>query len=105
MIVNEDSLPFTPKAFQDYVSKYFRKVKLHGKIRYIAFRVFTVDCKRIKRKGVAPSHRHDLQEFKEGLPDDGNLDDWIRSNIDGRFFELYSGMWEDGFDKEIKPLP
>jgi len=107
MLVRADGLAETPKAFQDYVFKYFLKEVIFGTICYVAVRVSSVKtydgCGRVIC-GVAPCHLVDLMEFEEGLGNSSNLSQWIESALKRKknpiVFE-FCASWNDGCIESI----
>lgn len=75
MIVDPELLTRAPKAFRDYVEKYFVEKKVLGKACLVAARSSWGSD---HGKGNAPSHSLDLRRWKDGLPSGQELGEWIR---------------------------
>lgn len=68
MLVRADTLGKHPKAFQEYVERFFKKKVLCGTEYYYAFRFVCFSTERHgNKKGLAPSHRGDVNFFGEQL--------------------------------------
>lgn len=93
MIVDADRLHETPKAFQQYVERYFCDDVLFGKRVFVAARFLNLTWQH-NRRGFAPRHMLELREFKEGLKPGQNLGDWIAKA--GKYVREYEG----GFDSD-----
>lgn len=85
ILVDPDKLSDTPKAFQDYVGKYFAKTKVLGReVLYASTKLGWKydDEERLrwnpKNKGVAPGHSVEVDCFKDGLAKGERLSDWMR---------------------------
>jgi len=99
-MISNKRLPTTPKAFQNYVLKFFKKVKFQGKNYWAAF--LTIQSpKSSVIKGIAPSHNVDLIEFKEDLPKGKNLNDWMMQAIKQKIIFSFSQSWDDGCLEEL----
>lgn len=99
MAVNAKQLDKQPKAFQDYVKRYFKRTYFLGIDAYVAILTTGgVNCLRKLEKGVAPSHFVDLNEFTEGLPEGMSLGEWIRTKASKRTrsISVHFASWEDG---------
>lgn len=94
MIVDADRLHETPKAFQQYVARYFRDDVLFGKRVFVAVRFLNLSFWQHNRRGFAPRHMLELSEFKEGLRPGQNLGEWIAKA--GK----YVWEFEAGFDSD-----
>ena len=88
-VLEDDSVP---KAFKQYVERYFKKQNIFGKECMVAFQTLSLSGLRGSQKGVAPAG--DINSFKEGLPEGVGLYDWIDSNKD-RIWRFWS-TWDDG---------
>ncbi len=63
MFVETKILHKHPKAFQEYVERYFRKEVIFGSEYYFAFLLLSISHENSKRKGIAPCHSCDLGDF------------------------------------------
>jgi hypothetical protein len=97
-LVQASKLPTYPKALQQFVEKYFDKMSIAGEIYFVAFGTLSYSPHQNNRKGVAPRHNLDLQDYKEGLPKGVELGDWITSQAkkeESGIVEYYKS-WDDG---------
>jgi len=94
MIVRQDELSGTPKAFQQYVADWFRYQEVLGIDCMVAAGKLHVDhsfyARRGKAPGVAPTHSVDLMSYKDGLKKDQSLNDWMRKNEGKAIWCFYS---------------
>jgi hypothetical protein len=96
MIVDSGQLANTPKAFQQYVSDYFRVRTVLGKKVWWATIKLDVDMyDRVVRAPMAPCHSLHLQHYKDGLAKNQDLGDWI-SKAEGKYLWTFEG----GFDSD-----
>ena len=91
MIVDAEQLPDAPKAFRDYVERYFRERRVLGKRVFVATQYLYLDDR--SSRGCAPGHNVDLQCFTDGLPPGQSLNEWMR-----RAAGTYLWTFEGGYD-------
>jgi len=90
MIVDAEALPNTPKAFQQYVSSYFKQRQVMGRNVYYALIKLDIDHYEYVRGGIAPSHMVNLTSYTEGLPKGVDLGKWIMQN-EGKCLWTFTG--------------
>lgn len=93
LIVRADRLAETPKAFRDYVAKFFVEDTVLGIKVFKAQRVLHWNhhdwelLETYHRRGRAPCHSVELMDYKDGLPEGQSLNDWIRKAPNDLLFE------------------
>lgn len=99
LLIMAEDLPKTPKAFQEYVERYFEESQFKGSKCFIAI---TADSDGggdgNQKKGVAPSHSVNLAKFKDGLPKGESLSGWIRKEAkkEEGVVLSFDASWSDG---------
>lgn len=100
IIVDAAALPETPKAFQDYVGKFFSRRTILGRECFVAAQLIGWDHRdweTIRRnpdaKGRAPGHSIEVDTFKGGLPEGVSLSQWIHQQ-EGRILWFVHGVDE-----------
>ena len=102
MLVKADRLSRAPKAFQDYVKDHFLKMEIFGIKCYVAIKARSFKRNfyggRPNPEGVCPSHSADMSEYKEGLPKDLELSEWVKRELKKKnsFIFEFSKSWDDG---------
>jgi len=104
MLVREADLPATPAAFQRYVRDWFAPRVVLGVPCLAAEGQLHVDYAfyqgRQKARGVAPCHSVDLAEYKEGLPKEQSLNDWMRKHEGRLVWTFYTSECRDHHDDD-----
>lgn len=100
MFVRAAALDTFPKAFQEYVNKYFKEMEIGGVRHYVAFRVLSLSHPQRKSNGVAPCHNCDVNYFgsQHGMGKGENLADWIEQKVKECPQDIsdHIAIWDDG---------
>ena len=95
MIVDAERLAETPKAFRDYVERYFREDTCLGKRVFVAARFLDLDPWKHHGPGYAPCHSIHLAQFTDGLKKGQTLYDWMSKARGKHFWEFHGGYDSD----------
>lgn len=98
LVVRQEDLTTFPKAFRDYVERYFAPKTFWGVECLYAVQalVYHVNFGGRVQKGAAPCHCVDISSFKGGLEPKQSLSQWIDQAVKAGTVIRLHGSWDDG---------